>query len=373
MTISNAPSSSPAFLKSREQAISLNLDHVKTLTDDTGLIQHAIFTVPNRSEGYSIDDNARALILMVLLDQWDRTHAKTPDPVYQEWSSRYLAFLEHALNPANGRFRNFMSYDRRWLEDQGSEDSHGRSLWALGTLLARSANAGLKGAAERLFERALPVSAGMNSPRACAYVLLGIHEYLSFSPKNREAQKIQFALSGRLLNAYTSNRSAEWKWFENILAYGNARLSQALILVGSACADEPMFSAGLESLAWLMEAQRCPSTGHFVPIGSEGFHPRGGVKARFDQQPVEAAGAVSACLDAYRITGDAQWRDRAQSAFNWFLGDNDLQLPLYDAETGGCRDGLHPDRVNQNQGAESTLSFLTAFAEMRTLQNETTI
>jgi hypothetical protein len=167
---------------------------------------------------------------------------------------------------------------------------------------------------------------------------------------------------------YESIRRPDWKWFENVLAYGNARLPQALLFVGSACRDDRMVSAGLESLDWLLEMQRCETNGHFVPIGSQGFCHQGGEKARFDQQPLEAAGAVSACLEAYRATGNSRWRREAWSAFNWFLGDNDLQLPLYDSATGGCRDGLHPDRANENQGAESTLSFLMALLEMRSLQ-----
>ena len=167
---------------------------------------------------------------------------------------------------------------------------------------------------------------------------------------------------------YESIRRPDWKWFENVVAYGNARLSQALLVIGSAASDERMVSAGLESLDWLMEMQRCDNDNHFVPIGSEGFYRQGGEKARFDQQPIEAAGAVSACLQAYRVTDDIHWRNEAWSAFNWFLGDNDLQVPLYDSVTGGCRDGLHPDRTNENQGAESTLSFLMALLEMRSLQ-----
>jgi hypothetical protein len=197
---------------------------------------------------------------------------------------------------------------------------------------------------------------------------LGIQEYLDSYPGDRDAQQIRFALAGRLLAMYESVRRTDWKWFENILAYGNARLPQALLLAGSACADDRMVSAGLEALDWLTETQRCEIRGHFVPIGSQGFYRQSGERARFDQQPLEAAGTVSACLQAYRGTGDSRWRKEAWSAFNWFLGDNDLQLPLYDGVTGGCRDGLHPERANENQGAESTLSFLMALLEMRSLQ-----
>jgi hypothetical protein len=207
------------------------------------------------------------------------------------------------------------------------------------------------------------------SPRAASYTLLGIQEYLNFFPGDRDAQKIRSVLSRRLLEMYESIRRPEWKWFENVVAYGNARLPQALLVVGSACSDDRMVSAGLEALDWLMNSQRCETNGHFVPVGSQGFYHQDGEKARFDQQPIEAAGAVSACIKAYRVTGDGRWRSEAWSAFNWFLGENDLQLPLYDSATGGCRDGLHPERVNQNQGAESTLSFLMALLEIHSLQN----
>jgi hypothetical protein len=207
-----------------------------------------------------------------------------------------------------------------------------------------------------------------SSPRAWAYTLLGVQEYLVSYPGDRDAKRVRSALAQRLLDMYNSIRRPDWKWYEDVLAYGNARLSQAMLLVGSACADERILSAGLESLDWLMETQRCQTNRHFVPIGSQGFYHLGAEKARFDQQPIEAAGAVSACLLAYCVTGESRWRSEAWSAFNWFLGDNDLQLPLYDSATGGCRDGLHPDRANQNQGAESTLSFLMALLEMRSLQ-----
>jgi len=350
----------------------LKLNHLETLTDDTGMLQHAVFTIPNYREGYTTDDNARALIFAVLNHFGERSlgedgfgalRSSTPDPAF-----RYLAFLEHAFNPEKARFRNFLGYDHSWMEAVGSDDCHGRALWGLGTVLGRSEDVGLRGSAGRLFEFSLPAALAVSSPRAWAYALLGVQEYLGSFPGDRDAQKITSTLSQRLLQMYESVRRPEWKWFEDILAYGNARLPQALLLVGSASSDDRMVAAGLESLDWLMKTQRCEIHGHFVPIGSQGFYRKEGEKARFDQQPIEAAGAVSACLEAYRVTGDGRWRRNAWSAFNWFLGDNDLQVPLYDSVTGGCRDGLHPDRANQNQGAESTLSFLMALLEMRSLE-----
>jgi glycosyltransferase involved in cell wall biosynthesis len=359
--------------KSLDQLPELNLNHLNHMIDETGMLQHAIFTIPNRGEGYTTDDNARALILAVLLQQSGKDEplkdqVVKPDSLFSNSAGLCLSFLEHAFNPAKGRFKNFLRYDRRWKETVGSEDCHGRALWALGTTLGRSQDQGLRGAAGRLFEFSLPAVVEFSSPRAWAYALIGIQEYLGSYPGDRDAQRVRSILSGRLLDMYESIRRPEWKWFENILAYGNARLPQALLLVGSACPDDRMISAGLESLDWLSQMQRCEINQHFVPIGSQGFYHQDREKARFDQQPLEAAGAVSACLQAYRVTGDSRWRNGAWSAFNWFLGDNDLQLSLYDSVTGGCRDGLHPDRANENQGAESTLSFLMALLEMLSLQ-----
>jgi hypothetical protein len=350
-----------------DQLPELKLDHLNRMTDDTGILQHSIFTVPNRGEGHTTDDNARALILTAQLAQLNPESVPSGVDI-AELSSRYLSFLEHAFNPATGRFRNFLGYDRIWKEATGSEDSHGRALWSLGTVLGRSKDEGLRCAAGRLFEFSFSAAMEFTSPRDWAYTLLGIQEYLTAYPGDRDAQKVRAALARRLLEMYEAVRRPDWKWFENVVAYGNARLSQALLVVGSACADDRMIAAGLESLDWLSQTQRCEINHHFVPIGSDGFYRQGGEKARFDQQPIEAAGAVSACLQAYRVTGDSRWRNEAWSAFNWFLGDNDLQLPLYDSVTGGCRDGLHPDRANENQGAESTLSFLMALLEMRALQ-----
>src|SRR5271157_2106823 len=362
--------SARATPKALDQLPELKLDHVNRLTDDTGMLQHAIFTIPNRAEGHTTDDNARALILTVMLERLakDEDERVKANLIVADFSARYLSFLEHAFNSANGRFRNFLGYDRRWNEPAGSEDCHGRALWGLGTVLGQSNNQGLRSAAGRLFEFSLPAAVESYSPRASAYTLLGIQEYLNSYPGDRDAQKIRTVLSRRLLEMYESIRRPDWKWFENVVAYGNARLPQALLVAGSACSDDQMVSDGLEALDWLLKTQHCETNPHFVPIGSQGFYHQDGEKARFDQQPIEAAGAVSACLEAYRVTGDNHWRTEAWSAFNWFLGDNDLQFALYDSVTGGCRDGLHPERANQNQGAESTLSFLMALLEMHSLQ-----
>jgi glycosyltransferase involved in cell wall biosynthesis len=350
--------------KTLDRLPSIKLDHLVRMTDQTGIVEHAVFVVPNYPEGYTTDDNARALIVAILLEEYG---AGTPTGA-ADLASRYLAFLWLAFDPTTKRFRNCLSYERQWQEREGSEDSHGRALWGLGTVLGRSKNAGWRGAAGRVFELAVPAAIEFKSPRACAFTLLGLQEYLDSFPADRAALSAAEGLANRLLNSYRSYRSDDWKWFEDGLAYSNARLPQALIRAGMRAGDEEMVSAGLEALDWLVAIQRCEVKGHFVPIGSQGFYSMTTEKARFDQQPVEACAVVSACLQAYRATGEGRWRKAAWSAFNWFLGDNDLQIALYDPTTGGCRDGLHPDRANENQGAESTLSFLMALLELRKLE-----
>jgi hypothetical protein len=337
----------------------LKLDHLHNMTDKTGMLQHALFTVPNYSEGYTTDDNARALMVGALLEELGHREATA-------LATRYLAFISYAFNPETKRFRNFMDYQHNWLEASGSDDSHGRALWALGTVLGRSNTAALQSMAGRLFEQALPTILKTTSPRAWAFALVGIHEYLRRFEGDRRADQVREELAGRLLQLYQTNNSEKWRWFEDRLTYCNAALSHALLLCGQWIPDDAMTAAGLESLTWLTDLQRSKGEGHhFVPIGSNGFYRKGGKRARFDQQPVEAQATVSACLEAYRITGDKRWRKEAGRAFDWFSGRNDLNLPVYDPTTGGCRDGLHPDRANENQGAESTLAYLHALLELR--------
>jgi glycosyltransferase involved in cell wall biosynthesis len=350
--------------KTLDRLPAIKLDHLHRMTDHTGIVEHAVFSVPNYPEGYATDDNARALIVAILLEELG---AGAP-AVWPDLATRYLAFLWLAFDPATKRFRNSLSYERQWLEPEGSEDSHGRALWGLGTVLGRSKDAGWRGAAGRMFELAVPAAVEFQSPRACAFALLGLQEYLDSFPGDRAALTAAEALATRLLDSYRANHSLDWNWFEPVLAYSNARLPQALIRAGMRTGNDEMVSAGLAALDWLIAVQRCEVKGHFVPIGSQGFYAKDCEKARFDQQPVEACAVVSACLQAYRATGKSRWRKEAWSAFNWFLGDNDLQIALYDPTTGGCRDGLHSDRANENQGAESTLSFLMALLEMRKLE-----
>jgi hypothetical protein len=347
-------------LASRPELPAASLTHLQRMTDDTGMLQHAAFSVPCYDDGYCVDDNARALIVMELVAE----AGTEPPALVRTLQSRYLAFLRHAWNPAPGRFRNFMSYSRRWQEELGSEDSHGRSLWALGTVVGRSADPGRQSLGHDLFHAALPAASGFTSPRAWAFALLGIGQYLRSFEGDSVVQDVRQRLAERLFALYRRTSTPDWPWFEDRLTYCNARLPHALLLSGSRMAREDMVEAGLASLEWLVSTERSPD-GYFAPVGSNGFHVRGGARARFDQQPVEASAMVSACLEAGAVTHDERWAAHARRAFDWFLGQNELQRTLYDAGTGGCRDGLHEDRVNENQGAESTLSFLAALLEMR--------
>ena len=349
--------------KSSGELPPLKLDHLRHMTDETGMLQHAIFTVPNYREGYTTDDNARALMVSALLEE-------AGSGVAFDLASRYLAFVWYAFNTETGHFRNFMDYQRRWMEESISDDSHGRALWSLGTVLGRSTSLALHNMAGWMFAQALPAILNTTSPRAWAFTLIGIHEYLRRFAGDRKANQVREELADRLLTMYKSNRTDEWRWYEDSLTYCNAALSQALIMAGRWIPNDTMMEAGFESLRWLGDLHRADAEGgHFVPIGSNGFYKKGGERARFDQQPVEAQAMVSACLEAYKISGDKRWHKEARLAFEWFLGRNDLSIPIYDPTTGGCRDGLHSDRPNENQGAESTLAFLQALLELRLAEN----
>ena len=337
----------------------LNFSHLLSLTDNTGIFQHAIFNVPNYDHGYCTDDNARAYILTALLEEL----GEAKNSLSPRMAACYMGFLWHAFNPRLNRFRNFMSFERRWLEEQGSEDSHARALWALGTALGRSGDEGHRRLAARLFEQALPPILEFTSPRAWAFTLIAIQEYMKRFSGDRTAARTRVELMERLLDLYRKTANEDWPWFEDTVNYDNPKLSHALIISGHATQNKEAFDVGLKTLRWLANIQTA-SSGCFSPVGSNGFYRRGKEKARFDQQPLEAYAMVSACLEAFCLTRDKFWWREAARAFEWFLGRNDLGIPLYDPATGGCRDGLHADRVNENFGAESTLSFYMSQVEM---------
>jgi len=344
----------------------LKLNHLSRMTDATGIFQHAIFSVPNFSHGYCTDDNARAFVLSVLLSEL----GADPESV-RTLATTCAAFLHHAFDPKTKRFHNFLSFNRDWLDERGSEDCHARALWALGVGVGRSPHRSFQILAGQLFALALPAVTEFTSPRAWALSLIGIHEYLRRLKGDSVVTQTLDMLTSRLLELFERTAQPDWRWFEDELAYDNAKLAHALILSGRGTGQKTVLELGLEALRWLTELQMSEQ-GHFRPIGTNGFYRRDGVRANFDQQPIEAQATVSACLEAYRATSDSYWYQQAERAFDWFLGWNDLGLELYSPATGGCRDGLHVDRLNQNQGAESTLAFLLSLVEMRLAQNMVT-
>jgi glycosyltransferase involved in cell wall biosynthesis len=353
-----AKSDTTTLLRDSRAPPEMQVGHFLSMCDDTGLYQHAVHSVPDRSHGYCIDDNARALLLACALNT--PGELRLPEVV----TSRFAAFVQHAWNPSASRFRNFMAFDRRWLEDSGSEDSHGRTLWALGVCALSDANGSRRAWAASLFAEALlPVEAFL-SPRAWAFTLLGLDAYCAVVAHDRAAEVMREVLADRLLKLFEQAGSTDWVWFEEGLSYDNARLCQALIVTGTALKRPDYLQAGLRSLRWLVTKQTSAS-GQFRPVGTEGFHDVRRPPRHFDQQPVEAAATIAATLAAWRADRDASWKAEAAKAFAWFLGSNDLSIPLIDLESGSCRDGLHPDRANENRGGESVVSYLIALSEIR--------
>lgn len=352
----------PAAIPRREPPAmpDMQIGHLLAMCDDTGLFQHAVHSVPDRSHGYCVDDNARALLVACALE------GTGEQPLPEAMTGRFAAFVQHAWNPDNRRFRNFMGFDRRWLEESGSEDSHGRSLWALGACARSGGLESRRRWAAALFAEALPAVETFRSPRAWALTLLGLDSYCAVAPADGRARRLRTLLADRLMTILAAVETPDWCWFEEGLAYDNARLSQALIVTGTATGAPGLAAAGTRSLRWLTARQTGPA-GHFRPVGTAGFGQRRCPPAGFDQQPLEAAATISASLAAWRADGDGQWKIEAARAFAWFSGANDLGVGLVDRVTGGCRDGLHPDRANENQGGESVVSYLLGLAEMRAL------
>ncbi len=354
-------------LSQREQRLpQINLKHLRLMTDSTGMLQHAKFTVPDRAHGYCVDDNARALIAVNMAHDLNKT-----DSSLMELSVVYLSFLDDAFDQETGRFRNFMSYDRQWLENIGSEDSHGRAVWALGIVAGWGRNDGQVAVATKLFNDALPALETFSNSRAIAFPILGIQAYLRRND-DHQVRGLLKALGDRLRDRYTQYASEDWRWHEETLTYDNARLPQALMACGRVTDDSDMVSLGIEVLGWLRDVQLDPAVGWFAPVGNQGWFHRFGSRAQYDQQPLEAAAMIGACLEAYECTQGAEWIQLASTCFNWYLGKNAQQIKLYDHASGGCRDGLEDGGVNENQGAESTLSYILALLTIYNLRGLTT-
>jgi glycosyltransferase involved in cell wall biosynthesis len=339
----------------------IKLDHLKAFTDDTGILQHANYTIPDRTHGYCTDDNARALLVVAM----GQKHLPTNGLGLDFLSGHYLGFLLYAFNKKNGRFRNFMTYSRQWTEEIGSEDAHGRAIWSIGKAVAFLQNPGHLAMSTTLFNKALRAVENFHSPRAIAFCLVGVNAYLDKFSGDSDARRVREVLADRLFEQFKNNVTDGWPWLENALSYANGKLPHALLLSGRWMHQKDMIDMGLLSLKWLLAIQT--EGNHFVPIGSNGWYEQGGPRARFDQQPIEANAMVEACVEAFNITRDKSWFDNAVMCFNWFLGHNDLNLPLYDPKTGGCRDGLMADGINQNEGAESSLAWLLSLMTLQKL------
>jgi hypothetical protein len=336
----------------------LHPSHFLSMCDDTGLFQHAVHSVPDRVHGYCVDDNARALLVACALNS--PGEQSLPDAL----TARFASFIQHAWNPKTGRFRNFMSFSRVWLEEQGSEDSHGRALWGLGECARSDSSPSRQRWAVALFAEAFGITEQFSSPRAWAFALLGLDAYCAVVPGDARAAQTRRCLADRLAGLLAVVGRPDWMWFETGLSYDNARLPQALLVTGAGLGVASLVEAGLRSLRWLMAVQTSPA-GMFRPVGSESFGDQRMRPKPFDQQPLEATATIAACLAAWRVDGDPRWKMDADRAFAWFLGDNDLGASLVDLETGSCRDGLHPDRANENRGGESAVSYLLGLLEIR--------
>ena len=328
------------------------------MSDSTGIYQHSILTVPDRRHGYCIDDNVRALMLMGVADCVPLTER-------QCWATVYASFIQHGWNPDRAAFRNFMSFNRTWCEDVGSDDSNGRTLWALGHAMGHAPDEGLRAWAAQWFDVALMPVAAMGSPRTVAFTMLGCAEALRVSPGHEPARTVLAQGAALLDNLLTISRRPDWAWFEAVLGYDNPRLSQALIEAGALLGREDWLESGLVSLRFIAR-QQVSAQGHFRPVGSETFG-QFYESLPFDQQPVEAWAAIDAAAAAYGATGDIGWLRHAETAYRWFLGGNDRGVVLADIATGRCRDGVTPQGVNLNCGAESILAFQLAHYAMRRL------
>ncbi len=341
----------------------VDMAHLKRMSDGVGIFQHAIGATPDRRHGYCTDDNARALIAALMHTR------QTSDASLLAMSDRYLSFLHHALNEHTGRFRNFMSFSRNWLEEQGSEDSHGRAVWSLGVAVRWAGNDSMRAIASRLLIASMSAVQSFTSPRSWAFTIIGLEHYLQHYSGDTRVVRIRDMLTARLYEAFRGNSAPDWPWLENVVTYDNAKLPHALLLAGHAMERTEIVSQALQSLEWLVQLQ-VDENGTVSLIGNLGWLKRDGTRARFDQQPVEAMALVEACVDAFRITTDPKWLEHAKTILGWFTNGNELGVCLVDHETGGCADGLHIAGPSLNQGAESTLAWLIAALTLAGIEQE---
>lgn len=327
----------------------LKLDHVIRLTDSTGIFQHATYSIPNYHEGYCLDDNARALLMALM------AYRQLNDETVLRYIPTYLAYIYYAQN-SDGTFRNFMAFNRNFLDDVGSEDAFGRAIWAIGYAVAHAPQDAYSRVAREIFVKAVPQFERLRSIRSVANTILGLCHYLNSQPKDDGLTELTQKLASRLYDEYEIHRHDDWHWYESLLAYDNALLPLAMMRAGVLLNDEALRHVGFESMAFLKK--HTMEKGYLSIVGNAEWFRRNGIPSRFDQQPIDAMATVLLLQQAYRDTGISDHLEAMHTAFRWFLGENDVQMSLYDPETGGCCDGLQKDGVNRNQGAESTLAYL---------------
>ncbi len=325
---------------------------VERMSDSTGMLQHSIFSIPDRRHGYCIDDNARALMLVSQMGDLD-------DVQRDKWMTIYASFLQYAWNPEARRFRNFMNFDRTWCEDFGSEDSNGRTLWAFGVTARDAQMDKHRMWAASMFDMTASLALELGSPRAHGFAMLGAAAMLEVVPTHSLALTILNRFGDELVGLLKDARRPQWEWFEIVLAYDNARLPEALLRAGIALKRDDMIQCGLKTLEWIVAKQTSPD-GRFRAVGSESFGRAYAEPLQFDQQPLEAQATIDACSAAFDASQDLRWVEEANRAYRWYLGQNDLDLPLATAQDGGCFDGLMPTGLNRNQGAESILALQLA-------------
>lgn len=330
----------------------INMKHFRLLTDDTGIFQHSTFIVPNRMHGYSTDDNARALI--VSLKNWQLT--KDSDMI--NYIIRFLSFLLYAHDDSNNAIRNIMNFQREWIDDTVSEDTAGRTIWALGYTLKHAPEDPIRILALNLFKRFINSTEQFTSPRAWAFTIIGTIYYLSVFKGDIEIKNISTRMAEKLKTQFINNSDDNWKWCEDIIAYENARIPQALLSYGGFFKDKNIFALADKTFRWLIDIQFDKHNNRFSVIGSDKWMTRNGEKSQFDQQPVEIAAIVDAAYEGYKYTGDDYFEQIIEMSIDWFLGNNDAGKSVYDFKTGGSRDGINPLGLNLNEGAESTLSWL---------------
>ena len=327
---------------------SIGIDGLLRICDDTGILQHSISNVPDRTHGYCVDDNARALMLTNKLNN----HSTT----VRQLGTTFAAFVQSSWNEERRDFRNFMGFGRNWLEEVGSEDSCGRTLWALGSTVRSAPSAGLRHWAQGLFDRTSLSAETFQSPRAMAFAMLGADQVLDVDGRHKVALSIITAGADQLLTLFKRSSREDWIWFEDVLAYDNCRLSEAMIRAGMRLDRFDIHKCGLETLRWISNMQEAPG-GHFRPVGSSSFGRPYERPNPFDQQPVEIWASIDAASAAYDLTGDLSWLTQATQAYDWFSGANDRGIAVADPISGTSHDGINPRGLNLNEGAESVLAY----------------